>query len=317
MPRWADLNEDRGCRPALPNGWKRWTTRFAIRHQIMDKAKRTASRSSSGSTRRACTSSRISPPKYAAMAQLQKAGRREAGIQLDIIGLVMKKLGHGRRRQPIVVSPPTNGTEVFTWPDAVGRVARSPREQSSRAVSAARDPSWPGHSRSVQNGISPAWLAPDFSAAQSEHRRRIAEGQDDWRPVQEPSGWLHQMPPSCKGPSRVTKSSTSRKHGRAVRLTTISIVYRASPLAGGEKTHPTPDRPYNHNQTCAGILSKRRPRLARIGRKDGAQQYFDWYIVPFARFIDVRRDIDGQELKTYISYRRCRGARVSNLTRLS
>ena len=81
----------------------------------------TASRSSSGSTRRACTSSRTSRTSTRSCATPENGwGVYEAGMaQLDdIVGAVMKKLKDaGIENDTILVFSTDNGAENFTWPD--------------------------------------------------------------------------------------------------------------------------------------------------------------------------------------------------------
>ena len=140
-------------------------------------------------------------PKYEAMRNSENGwSEEEAGMaQLDDdVGLVMKKLKDmGVDDNTIVVFTTDNGTEVFTWPDG----GQTPFAQSKGTVleggfRVPGDPSlaWPcaGGLGAERNLLRPG-LAADLRgrSRQSEHHRRVAEGQADRRPdLQEPSGWL-------------------------------------------------------------------------------------------------------------------------------
>ena len=226
-------------------------------------------------------------PKYEAMRNSENGwSEEEAGMaQLDDdVGLVMKKLvDMGVDDNTIVLFTTDNGTEVFTWPDG----GQTPFAQSKGTVleGGFRVPAllrWPGHvpADSVQNGIFSGldWL-PTFVAdrRQSEHHRRIAEGQDDRRPdLQEPSGRLQpDWPPSpARDRPRVTRSSISAK-ARSARCasTTTSTASSTSRTAGSARR---PIRTFPTSPTCASIRSSARagrttePRTARSNTSTGS-----------------------------------------------
>ena len=167
--------EDRGRRHALSrSGWRRWTTKSSIsRSSSWTRPRRTASRSSSGSTRRACTSSRTSRRKYEAMRNSKNGWTiHEAGMAQidDIVGAVMQKLKDmGVDDNTIVVFTTDNGTENFTWPDG----GQTPFYGGKGTVyeGGFRVPAilrWPGHvpAGTVENGIISGldWF-PTFVAA--------------------------------------------------------------------------------------------------------------------------------------------------------
>ena len=201
MPRWGKIGkqkiEDAGT--LYP---KRMETvddeilDFTLK--FMDKAKATASRSSSGSTRRACTSSRISPRSTRSMRNSKNGWTiHEAGMAQidDIVGDVMQKLKDmGVDDNTIVVFTTDNGTENFTWPDG-GQTPffggkgtgyeggfRVPAIDSLARPRAGRQGRERHHLR--------ARLVPDLRRRrrQPEHQGGAAEGQEDRRPdLQEPS----------------------------------------------------------------------------------------------------------------------------------
>ena len=126
------------------SAWRRWTTRSATSPSSSSKRPRPrTSPSSCGSTRPACTSSRISRRSIEAMRNSKNNWTiHEAGMaQLDDdIGLVMKKLKDmGVDDNTIVIFTTDNGTEVFTWPDG-GQTpfAQWARARSWKAASARR-----------------------------------------------------------------------------------------------------------------------------------------------------------------------------------
>ncbi len=88
---------------------------------FMKKAKDRASRSSCGTTPRACMCGRSSSEKYKAMMNPEtNYGLEEAGMAQmdDNIGALMKALDDmGIADNTIVVFSTDNGAEVFTWPD--------------------------------------------------------------------------------------------------------------------------------------------------------------------------------------------------------
>ena len=114
---------DRGCRHALSqtDGDRRRRDPRS-RPQVRRQGRRArASPSSSGSTRRACTSSPTSPRSIEKLRTPENGwSLYEAGMaQLDdIVGAVMKKLDDmGVAEDTIVVFTTDNGAENFTWPD--------------------------------------------------------------------------------------------------------------------------------------------------------------------------------------------------------
>ena len=124
MPRWGKVGkqkiEDAGT--LYPKRMETWTMRFATsRSTSWTRPRKTASRSSCGSTRPACTSSRTCPRSMKRCATAENGwSEQEAGMaQLDDdIGLVLKKLKDmGEDDNTIVVFTTDNGTELFTWPD--------------------------------------------------------------------------------------------------------------------------------------------------------------------------------------------------------
>ncbi len=155
-------------------------------------------------------------PKYEAMRNSENGwSEEEAGMaQLDDdVGLVMQKLKDmGVDDNTIVVFTTDNGTEVFTWPDG----GQTPFAQSKGTVleGGFRVPAilrWPGHVP-AELGAERHLLRPGLVAdlrgrgRQSEHHRRIAEGQADRRPdLQEPSGWL--QPDGCDHRQRAVRAS--------------------------------------------------------------------------------------------------------------
>ena len=160
--------------------------------------KPTASRSSCGSTRRECTSSRISRDKYQKMRDSKNGWSiHEAGMaQLDdIVGDVMKKLKDmGEDDNTIVVFTTDNGTEVFTWPDGGHDALRAEQGDGAggRLPRARASLRWPGKvpAGTVENGLISGldWF-PTFLAAAGnpDVTRNAQEGQDHRRPgLQEP-----------------------------------------------------------------------------------------------------------------------------------
>ena len=166
-------------------------------------------------------------PKYEALRNSENGwSEEEAGMaQLDDdVGLVMKKLKDmGVDDNTIVVFTTDNGTEVFTWPDG----GQTPFAQSKGTVleGGFRVPAHPSLARPCAGGLRAErhllrpGLASDLRGRgrQSEHHRRIAEGQDDRRPdLQEPSGWL--QPDGRHHRQRAVRASRNllprRKHSR-------------------------------------------------------------------------------------------------------
>ena len=182
MPRWGKVGkqkiEDAG--DALSrSGWKPWTTRSSTsRINFIDKVRaKRASRSSSGSTRRACTSSRTFRRSMRSDAQLEQRlvaprsrhgpARRHSSVRHD--AEVLKDIGVDGR-DTIVVFTTDNGTENFTWPDggqtpfAGGRRGR-PYEGGFRVPMILR---WPGQGAGRQpsrTASSPDWTGCRHSSA--------------------------------------------------------------------------------------------------------------------------------------------------------
>ena len=166
-------------------------------------------------------------PKYEAMRNSENGwSEEEAGMaQLDDdIGLVMKKLKDmGEDDNTIVVFTTDNGTEVFTWPDG----GQTPFAQSKGTVleGGFRVPRDPSLARPCAGGLGAErhllrpGLVPHLRrrGRQSEHHRRVAEGQNDRRPdLQEPSGRLqpdgrHHRQRAVRAPRNLLPR---RKHGR-------------------------------------------------------------------------------------------------------
>ncbi len=193
MPRWGKIGkqkiEDAGPLPPHPMDGIKYNME-TVDDDISPtspstswtRPRPTTSRSSSGSTRRACTSSRTSRRNTTAMMNSENGwSEEEAGMaQLDDdVGLVMQHLKDmGVDDNTIVVFTTDNGTEVFTWPDG----GQTPFAQSKGTVMEGgfRVPCilrWPGHvpADSVQNGIFSGmdWF-PTFldAAGNPEHHRR-------------------------------------------------------------------------------------------------------------------------------------------------
>jgi arylsulfatase len=124
------------------------------------KRKRPASRSSSGTTRRACTSSTYLQQKYQAKMNYQSNyGLEEAGMAQmdDDIGDLLKHLDDiGVADNTIVIFTTDNGAEVFSWPDGGMTPFRATKgtvfEGGFRVPCIAR---WPGKIKpgTVENGI--------------------------------------------------------------------------------------------------------------------------------------------------------------------
>ncbi len=122
--------------------------------------RRTASRSSSGTTRRACTSSRSCPQKYQKQMNYKtNYGLEEAGMTQmdDSVGAIMKHLDDiGEADNTLLVFSTDNGAEVFTWPDGGMTPFKATKgtvmEGGFRVPCIAR---WPGKIKpgTVQNGI--------------------------------------------------------------------------------------------------------------------------------------------------------------------
>ena len=132
----------------------------AARRRSWTRPRRTASRSSSGTTRRACTSSRILSQKYQEMMNYKtNYGLEEAGMKQldDSIGAIMKHLDDiGEADNTILVFSTDNGAEVFTWPDGGMTPFKATKgtvmEGGFRVPCIAR---WPGKIKpgTVENGI--------------------------------------------------------------------------------------------------------------------------------------------------------------------
>jgi arylsulfatase len=137
MPRWGKIGkqkiEDAGTLypERMEDGGRRDPR---LRLKFIDKAKATASRSSSGSTRPRMHIVTHLAEKYEKMRNSENGWSiEEAGMaQLDDdIGLVMKKLKDlGEDDNTIVIFTTDNGTEVFTWPDG----GQTPFAQSKGTV---------------------------------------------------------------------------------------------------------------------------------------------------------------------------------------
>ena len=120
----------------------------------------TTSRSSSGSIRRACTSSLIFRRSTKRCATPRMAGRSMKPAwrsSTTTSASVMKKLKDmGVDDNTIVVFTTDNGTETFTWPDGGQTPFATEKERSSKAASACpASIRWPGKvpAGKVENGI--------------------------------------------------------------------------------------------------------------------------------------------------------------------
>ena len=118
--RTSGQADDRGHRPAhTESAWKPWTRNSsALAKDFIDRQRQgRTSRSSAGSTRPACTSTRISRP--------ESKGKTGLGLVADgmtefdgMVGQLLKKLDDlGIADNTIVVWTTDNGAEVFSWPD--------------------------------------------------------------------------------------------------------------------------------------------------------------------------------------------------------
>ena len=141
----------------------------------------------------------------------------------------------------IVVFTTDNGTELFTWPDG----GTTPFAQSKGTVMEGgfRVPCilrWPGHvaADSVQNGIFSGldWFPTFLDAAGNpkitdQLLKGVKLGDRTYK--NHLDGYDQMAAITGKGPSAVTKSSTSAKAPSArCALTTTSIVSSTSPMAG-------------------------------------------------------------------------------------
>ena len=100
-----------------------------------------------------------------------------------------------------------------------------------------------------------------------------------------------------KGRPLVTKFFTSVK-ARSARCasTTISFASSTSPVAGWVKRPP--DVPYITNLRLDPF---ERTGWPNNGTKEGAQQYFDWFMFQFWRFVFVQQVV-GKELQTFLDF---------------
>jgi arylsulfatase A-like enzyme len=225
----------------------------------------------------------------------------------DDIGLVMQKLKDiGEDENTIVLFTTDNGTEVFTWPDG----GQTPFAQSKGTVleGGFRVPAilrWPGHvpADSVQNGIFSGmdWF-PTFVAAagNSNITQELLKGKTigDRTYKVHLDGYDQTAAITGKGPSaRHEIFYLGESTVGAVRIDDYKFRFIDQPQGWlGEKTHP--DVPYITNLRLDPF---ERTGWPNNGTKDGAQEYFNWFVYQFWRFVFVQQVV-AKELQTFLEF---------------
>jgi len=249
-------------------------------------------------------------PKYEAMRNSENGWtEQEAGMAQvdDIVGSVMQKLKDiGEDDNTIVVFTTDNGTELFTWPDG----GLTPFAQSKGTVleGGFRVPCllrWPGHvpADSVQNGIFSGldWL-PTFVAAAGNPNitEELLKGKTigDRTYKNHLDGYNQLAAITGKGPSaRHEIFYLGESTVGAVRIDDYKFRFIDQPQGWlGEKTHP--DVPYITNLRLDPF---ERAGWPSNGTKDGAQEYFGWFVYEFWRFVFVQQ-LMGKEIQTFLDY---------------
>ena len=218
----------------------------------------------------------------------------------------MKKLKDmGVDDNTIVVFTTDNGTEIFTWPDGGKTPFAQQRDGHGRRLPRARascaGPAMCRRTR-FRTASSPAWTgSPTFVAAAG--NPNIAEELLKGKQLGDRTYKIHldgydQMDAiTGKGPSRVTKSSTSPKARSAPCGLTI-YKYRFTDQPGGwlgatEKV----DWPILTNLRLdpyerTGMFN---------GKDNGSIAYYNWFVFEFWRFVFVQQ-VMGKEIQTFLDY---------------
>ena len=314
MPPGARSASRRSRTPArsIRSAWKPWTMRFATSPSISwTRRRRTASRSSSGSTRRGCTSSRTF---RRSMRRLRNAengwSEEEAGMaQLDDdVGLVMQKLkdmGEDEKHHRRLHHRQRNGDlHLARW----GHYALRPVQRD-------------GHGRRFPRALYPALARPCAGRLPAETASFPA---CDWF-----STFLH-----AAGNPNITRQllkgvtlggRTYKNHldgydqmdaitgkGPSARH---EIFYLGESTLGAVRIDDYKFRFIDQPDGWIGV--KARPDVPIItnlrldpferlgwpnnGTKEGSQQYFDWFKYQFWRFVFVQQ-VMGKELQTFLEY---------------
>ena len=259
------------------------------------------SRSSSGSTRPACTSSRISRRNTRSMRTPENGWSiQEAGMaQLDdIVGSVMKYLkDNGLEDNTIIVFSTDNGAENFTWPDGGqtpvrrrqgdGARRRLPRR---RASSAGRARCRRARSRMASSrgstGSRLSWPRPAIPNIVEELKKGKQLGDRD---VQGPPRRL--QPDGPASPARARRSGTRSSTSPRARLarcasTTTSTASPISRTAGSARTVKV-DWPI--------LVNLRLDPFERTGmyngKDNGSIAYYNWFAYEFWRFVFVQQEV--------------------------
>ena len=249
-------------------------------------------------------------PKYEAMRDSKNGWTiHEAGMaQLDdVVGDVMKKLKDmGVDDNTIVVFTTDNGTEVFTWPDG----GQTPFAQSKGTIMEGgyRAPAmirWPGRvpANKVENGIISGldWF-PTLVAAAGDPNII-----DELKAGKQIGGVTYKV--HLDGYNQldmITGKGPSNRHEvwyfgesalGALRIDDYKFRFIDQPAGWvGEKTKP--DVPFITNLRLDPF---ERTGWPDSGTKYGAQEYFDWFVYEFWRFVFVQQKVE-ELAKTAIEF---------------
>ncbi|MCG5249483.1 arylsulfatase [Methylorubrum extorquens] len=240
-------------------------------------------------------------PKYQGMRNSQNGWSiQEAGMaQLDdVIGAVMKKLTDlGIDNNTIVVFTTDNGTEVFTWPDG----GQTPFAQSKGTVMEGgfRAPAmirWPGKvpAGKVENGVISGldWFATLVAAAGNpdigeELKKGKQIGDRTYKVYLDGYNQLDLI--TGKGSSKRNEVwYFGESELGAVRIGDYKYRFIDQPSGWlGDKTKP--DVPYITNLRLDPF---ERTGWPENGTKAGAQNYMNWFLYEFWRFVFVQQEVE-------------------------
>jgi arylsulfatase A-like enzyme len=249
-------------------------------------------------------------PKYQGMRNSKNGWTiQEAGMaQLDdVVGSVMQKLKDiGEDDNTIVVFTSDNGTQTFTWPD--GGITPFAQCKGTSMEGGFRVPCilrWPGHvpADSVQNGIFSGldWF-PTFVAAAGNPNitKQLLKGVElgDRTYKNHLDGYNQLDAITGKGPSaRHEIFYLSESTVGAVRIDDYKYRFLDQPDGWlGVKNHP--DVPILTNLRLDPF---ERASWSSNLTKDGSQNYMNWFLYEFWRFVFVQ-DTVAKELQTFVEY---------------
>jgi arylsulfatase len=250
-------------------------------------------------------------PKYQALMNSDNGWSvEEAGMaQLDDdIGLVMRHLKDmGVDDNTIVVFTSDNGAEVFTWPDGgatpFAQCKGTTMEGGFRVPCILR---WPGHvpADSVQNGVFSGldWF-PTFAAAAGNTTitedllKGVKIGGMTYKNHLDGYNQLDLITGKTDKSARHEVFYLGESSVGAVRIDDYKYSFIQQPDGWlGRKDHP--DVPTITNLRLDPF---ERMGWPNNGTKDGSQEYMDWFLYQFWRFVFVQQ-VMGKELQTFLDY---------------